>query len=228
MPAKVLFQDSVTRVPAAWANSVSDLIYDVFGLASTKSQARKALGLGTAAEQDAANISLTGGAINGVAIGATAPSTGRFTAVTVTTLTPATSSHLTSKSYVDSKIGQSLASLSLKDMSKQASNLVSITGGVATFDTLRVRQAPSNPADVVRLDYLQGLLAQSGASQAQTPMAVASDQKTVSLGFTPTPGRVVLYVDGLYQTPDTYVISANTAIFNDVLPVNAVVGGFQL
>jgi hypothetical protein len=41
-------------------------------------------GVGTMAEQNANNVAITGGAINGVAIGASSASTGIFTSLTAT------------------------------------------------------------------------------------------------------------------------------------------------
>ena len=52
--------------------------------AATAAGARANLGLGTLATQLASAISVSGGAIDGAAIGATVPSTGRFTTVTAT------------------------------------------------------------------------------------------------------------------------------------------------
>jgi len=47
--------------------------------ASTAATARTNLGLGTMATQDATGVAITGGAINGTTVGATTPSTGKFT-----------------------------------------------------------------------------------------------------------------------------------------------------
>ena len=47
--------------------------------ASTAATARTNLGLGTMATQDATSVAITGGAINGTTVGATTPSTGKFT-----------------------------------------------------------------------------------------------------------------------------------------------------
>jgi len=52
--------------------------------ASTASAARNNLGLGTIATQDADSVDINGGAVDGVAVGATTPSTGAFTTITTT------------------------------------------------------------------------------------------------------------------------------------------------
>lgn len=80
---KPLFVDTVTRVPAYWANAVSDLIYDVFGAASTKDAARNALGLGTMAIQSASAVQIAGGSIDNTAIGLTVPMEGHFSILSV-------------------------------------------------------------------------------------------------------------------------------------------------
>ena len=47
-------------------------------------------GLGTMAEQNANNVAITGGSVNGTTIGATTATTGRFTSVTTPSVTATT------------------------------------------------------------------------------------------------------------------------------------------
>lgn len=56
----ITFTDGVTVIPAAWLNDVNDLVYDVFGGATTVATARTALGLGIADSPTFAGLTLTG------------------------------------------------------------------------------------------------------------------------------------------------------------------------
>lgn len=58
---KPVFIHQVTTIPSDWANAVSNLVYDVFGLASTIADARNRLGLGSIATQQSNAINSTGG-----------------------------------------------------------------------------------------------------------------------------------------------------------------------
>lgn len=53
--------------------------------AATAADARTNLGLGTMATQAASSVAVTGGTINGTTVGASTPTTGKFTTLTVTT-----------------------------------------------------------------------------------------------------------------------------------------------
>lgn len=223
---KPVFISKVTTIPGEWANAVSDLVYDVFGLASTIVDARERLGMGTLATQNANAINITGGALNGVTIGALQPGLGYFVSASVTELVPTHPSMLTTKAYVDQSISAAIQVLGLREMAFQRSNNVNITGGVATFDALRSRANPSLPADVVTVGYLasQGI---GGIEQAHDAMVVGVDNRTVTTPFTVLEGRTVIFVDGLYQLPDQYVVlGPHTIQFVGVLPVGAIVGGY--
>lgn len=62
-------------------------------------------GLGTIATQDANNVAITGGAINGTTIGASTPAAGTFSSIATTTgtisTTPTSANDIVNKSYVD-------------------------------------------------------------------------------------------------------------------------------
>lgn len=79
--ASTPFTGQVTVIPAEWANDTNYLVYDVFGAAKTKAQARQNLGLGSIAVQPATNVNLEGGIINNVVIGASSAAAGTFTRV---------------------------------------------------------------------------------------------------------------------------------------------------
>lgn len=82
-PTKPFFVDTVTRIPAYWANNVTDLIFDVFELANTKAGVRAALQLGTLSLQNADGVQIVGGSINNVPIGISVPMQGRFTVLSI-------------------------------------------------------------------------------------------------------------------------------------------------
>lgn len=65
-------------------------------------------GIGTMAEQDANNVAITGGTINGTTIGATTPSTGKFSSVTTPSVT-ATTNNLTLSAISTGKINLNTA-----------------------------------------------------------------------------------------------------------------------
>lgn len=69
-------------------------------------------GLGTMSTQDANNVAITGGAINGAIIGATTPAAGTFTSAALTTgtisTTPSASTDIVNKSYVDTLVASGI------------------------------------------------------------------------------------------------------------------------
>jgi hypothetical protein len=226
MTTKPIFVNQVTNVPVEWANNVSTLVYDVFGVATTLDEVRKQLGMATMSYQAANAVKITGGKINGTVIGDEIPAVGRFLRLTLTSLTPATPSEATSKQYVDVSVTSAIAGLRLQSMATQRNNNVQITGGTAIFDRLRCRGVPELSNDVVTLGYLESV-GGTGVKQALTGMTVAADNRTVTTPFVSQTGKVVIFVDGVYQLPDQYeVVDAHTIRFFDVLPIGSIVGGF--
>lgn len=101
---KPIFIDRVTTVPAVWANTVSTLVYDIFGKSTTAEQAREALGIGTLALQEADAVNILGGDVNGVDIGFGVPGAAKFTHAFLTD-TPTHSRHAVPKAYLDQRLG---------------------------------------------------------------------------------------------------------------------------
>lgn len=70
-------------------------------------------GLGTMSTQAASSVAITGGAINGAAIGASTPAAGTFTSVAATTgtvsTTPSASTDIANKAYVDGLVTQGIS-----------------------------------------------------------------------------------------------------------------------
>lgn len=227
MSQKPVFSDTVTLLPAVWANSVSDLVYDVFKQAKSVAEARQVLGIGGVAVQSPNSVLFSGGSVDGVTIGAHVPAPATFLSATSNTLMPEYPNSLTTRYYVDGAIASALASLTFRDMSQQSSNRVNITGGAGTFDTLRSRGVPQAPNDVVTLAYLSANGA--GMVQANTPMTLDVDNTTVTLSFPALAGRMAIFVDGIYQLPDQYTVYGTGQIrFTSPLPAGSVVGGFRV
>jgi hypothetical protein len=60
------FIDYQTKIEAEWLNEVDALVWDIFGGATTDSEARTSLGLDSMALQSAASVAITGGSITGI------------------------------------------------------------------------------------------------------------------------------------------------------------------
>lgn len=97
------FVDGVTPIPASWANTVDDMVFDVFGAASTVGGARAALGLGTLALQNSGAVVITGGHLNNVNLGLLTPCVGVFSSLSVTH-DPVNDLDVANKSWVSSLV----------------------------------------------------------------------------------------------------------------------------
>lgn len=64
--ASTTFTANLTRIGATWLNEVNTLVHGIFGGATTDSEARTNLGLGSIATQDANGVAITGGSITGI------------------------------------------------------------------------------------------------------------------------------------------------------------------
>lgn len=225
MSTKPIFVNQVTNIPVEWANNISALVYDVFGVATTLDAVRKRLGLSGLAYQAQTDVNIDGGSINGTVIGDEIPAVGRFLRLTLTTLLPISAGDVTTKQYVDEAISLGLNGLGLQNMSKQRSNNVNITGGQAIFDRLRSRAIPELQEDVITLKHYNDT--KPRIRQAPVPMTVAVDNRTVTTPFKTLAGAMVLFVDQLYQLPDQYEIVGEYQVrFLTPLPAGSVVGGF--
>lgn len=225
---KPIFVNEVTRLPVDWANSVSDLVYDVFNNANTLSDARRILGIGDFAAQSARDVHITGGEIDGVTIGDTAPGLGTFISISLADSKPAYPNSVVCRQWVEAAIVAAVGVLRWQDMAQQRSNAVNITGGAGTFDTLRIRGTPVLDSDVVTLGWASDNLL-TVMVQAPVPMTIAADNRTVNTGWEPRIGRMAIFVDGLYQLPDQYMVYSETQIqFIEPLPADSVVGGFRV
>ena len=225
MTTKPIFVNQVTNIPVDWANNISALVYDVFGVATTLDGVRKRLGVAGMSYQDPTGVNIKGGSINGTVIGDEVPATGRFSRLTLTSLIPGSPAEATSKQYVDHAITAAINALNLQNMATQRSNAVQITGGSAIFDRLRSRAHPEQPYDAITLKFYEDT--KPRMRQALSPMSVGSDNRTVTTPFKTIPGGMVLFVDQLYQIPDQYEITGdNTVRFFQELPANSVVSGF--
>lgn len=100
------FTDKVTMVPADWANAVNALTYDVFGGATSVSDALAAIGLSSIASQVFNAAVVTGGNINNTPIGQATPSVGAFTTLTATKLIPTNPGDVATKQYTDQMFAQ--------------------------------------------------------------------------------------------------------------------------
>lgn len=98
--SSINFQDTLTHLPAHWANDVDALVYDVFSGAQTLQDARNALGLGTLGLQSKNSVQIDGGVINNVNIGLNVVCQGAFSTLTVQN-DPLGPNDATPRRYVD-------------------------------------------------------------------------------------------------------------------------------
>lgn len=94
-------------------------------------------GLGTMSTQDASSVAITGGAINGTAIGASTPAAGTFTTMAATSGTvstsPSASTDIANKAYVDSVASTGLTYHAAVQAATTQS-LAAQTGGTVTYN----------------------------------------------------------------------------------------------
>lgn len=175
--ASTTFVDTVTHVPAGWANDVNSLVYNVFGAASTQAQAKSALGLGDFASQNQNAVAITGGSIDGVTIGSNNPIPFAYFVHAEVSSAPAAANDVVNLSYLQAYVPPQITtainafSLTLGNMALQNKNNVQITGGIldnvviggitpadGRFITLKVSNAPSQADDAVTLGYLSSMI----------------------------------------------------------------------
>lgn len=172
--SSIQFTDTVTHLPAEWANDVDALVYDVFAAAQTKTEALLALGVRGMALQNPDAVNIIGGNINGVNLGTL--NAVPFAVIDVLTLNNDAAAddqavrlgHM--KAYVGNEISDQLAlfQTSLGNMAWQNSNNVDIIGGTldnvsiggispanGRFINLKMTSSPSQGDDVITLGWLQ-------------------------------------------------------------------------
>lgn len=191
---KPFYIDTVTHIPAFWANAVSDLVYDVFGLAATKAGARAALELGTIAIQDADAVQIAGGSINNVPIGLSVPMQGRFTVLSIT-VDPIDPEHGVNKRYLNQR---------LFDFSAQYLPLI---GGTLT-GPLTLYGDPQGPLEAVPRRWVDFRILDTIQNKPVQRLNLVSRPGGQSVFEWPTfnrPARVyaenfLVYIDGQFQT----------------------------
>ena len=159
--ASTTFVHEATRIPAAWANDVNNIVYNVLGNPGSVASLKATLGIqpsggsntgiGTIASQNRDAVNLTGGNIDGIVIGATTPALAHFSRVVVTTA-PVGASDLVNKQYVDYQFAQLPTIPVVGSIASQNSNNVTITGG-----SIRVSTAPVNALDVATKQYVDSI-----------------------------------------------------------------------
>lgn len=210
---KPFFIDTVTLVPAVWANSVSDLVYDIFENASTKTAAQRALGLGTLARQNADDVQIVGGSINNTPLGLEIPMQGRFSVLSVN-VDPIAPDHVVNKRYLTQRI----AALT--------QTFVPVAGGTMT-GPLNLYGDPLGPLEAVPRRWVDlRILTTIVEEPIQRIHAVSTNQSTFEWtsfqrSGTTQPSNFLVYIDGVFQTYNVnYTVDVvNNPIFDFLTPV---------
>lgn len=167
------FVDTVTHVPAVWANAVNTLVYDIFGASVTLAQAQARLGLQSLAYQNHERVNIGGGNINNVAIGTGTP-VSRLVAQAAQVLNdPIADTDIVNKGWLREWVRLALTASQaewlggLGTMAVQNANNVKIVGGTlnstdigligrasGAFTTLKAANPPIDGDDVVTLGWL--------------------------------------------------------------------------
>lgn len=242
---KPKFIDEVTHVPAEWANAVDVCVFGIFGAPSTLDEVKSVLGLGSLSAQNANEVRVTGGFIDGVVIGSLNPERATFVTASVTDLDAPTPETLVCRAWVTDYVEQQIDALQLGSMSRQNADEVNITGGqinntpigqtmaaAGRFTSLECLTQQHLPTSVVTVAYLGEALANAtgGRGMVQrstTPVMTAANQRvlTVPFSYETGSGRLLVIVDGRIAGPDEYTevnsttVQFNTA-FTGVLPVH--------
>jgi hypothetical protein len=238
--SSITFTNTVTHIPADWANDADALIYDIFGGAQTVVAARSALGIGSMALQNATAVSIAGGAIDNVNIGQTTPANAKFSNAEVINVGGGAQA-VPNKGYVDA--GLSGISSSLGTMAAQNSNSVVVTGGTingatigatvpttGAFTSLVATAVPANPTDVVNKSFLDAqwatlpvfgnIVTQNSGSISLTGGTINS---VVIGGVTPAAGSFTAVVGQTYNGQHgTIELDATTALNSGVYLESAV------
>lgn len=168
---KPVFIDTVTEIPADFLNLVADIIFGPLNQATTVGGVLAALNIGTLAAQNANAVAITGGTLDGVAIGNTTQATGKFSTL-FNYGTPTDPHHAVNKAYVDAQI--SGAGLNPQYV---ALNYLALAGGTLT-GPLTLAGAPTAALHAATKQYVDtvaaGFVTQATFSQAISAMASES------------------------------------------------------
>lgn len=158
--SSTIFAHAVTQVPAAWANDVNRVIYDVLAAPQSLTELQARLGLGPLL--DGGPLRVIGGEIESTPIGQTNPADGRFSRLRVTGNGSGLTDVVTHQQLLNAITG---ATENVKSMAYQDASLVVIAGGnidgthigaavaaTGRFTKLRA-DAPVNGDDVVILSH---------------------------------------------------------------------------
>lgn len=196
------FVDAVTMVPAAWANDVNTLTYNIFGGAQTLTAVKTVLGMGSMSGQSASNIAITGGTLDGVAIGyGTGAVNAKFQSA-YSYATPSDPNHVANKAYVDAQIA--LAGMNPNYL---RNNYLALAGGTLTGPLLLAAD-PVSPAQAATKHYVDAV-AQGYVTQSSLNSTVAT---LASL----------TYVNALAS------VQANRLMYHDSLTGNGAINQFPL
>lgn len=168
---KPTFVDTVTQIPADFLNLVTDVIFGPLNQATTVPGVLSALGVGTLAAQNTNAVEITGGTLDGVAIGNTTQATGKFSSL-FNYATPTDPNHAANKAYVDAQIaGAGL------NPSYVALNYLALAGGVMT-GALTLPGAPTMPLHAATKQYVdtvaQGFVTTASLNEALGSMPSAT------------------------------------------------------
>ena len=152
--ASIQFKDTVTKIPADWANDVNRLVYDLFQNPKALSDVKDTLGLQILTEGGA--IKIINGSVDQTPIGMFTPAPAKFTTIQVTQ-PGAGDGDVATLGSVRSAVADAIKNF--KDMATQAANAVAITGGTLVgvsvkgtgeFTSLKVTADAATDNDVVR------------------------------------------------------------------------------
>ena len=122
--SSTIFQQTVTQVPADWANDVNRLVYELFGAPVSLAELNATLGITEL--RSGVGAVVVNGSVNGSPVGNTVPSTGSFTRVRVTN-SWATANDAVTHSQLDTTVAGIVAGIGT--LAAQSSSAISITGG---------------------------------------------------------------------------------------------------
>lgn len=172
--AGIHFVDTVTHVPASWANAVNKLVYELLGAPNSIAAIQSVLGLDTMAHQSRGLVNIEGGNIDGVRIGANSPALSLVSNRASVLNDPVDAHDVVTRGWLQlwaaNLIDESNTALldGLGTMAVQNANNVNIVGGTINsvdigglgpasgrFTSLKVSNPPVDGDDAVPRGWLQ-------------------------------------------------------------------------